>query len=103
MTFELFMGLLTIGSVGSGFVTEAVKKYCNNREIKYKSNEVAFINSMIFGLGGGIIGYLVNGVAFNATNIALIIPLILCNWIGCTIGYDKVIQTIKQRRKIKGL
>lgn len=96
MTLALFLMLLTIGATGSGLLTEAVKKWFDNAGRKYSSNIVALTNSIVFGLGGGILAYMVNGVSFTILNVALLIPLILCNWLGCMIGYDKVVQVITQ-------
>ena len=98
MTFTIFMALLTVGSIGSALLTEAIKKWYQNNGKKYSANIVALANSIVFGVGGTLLAYLVIGVDFTAKNIILILPLILCNWIGCMIGYDKVIQAITQAK-----
>lgn len=96
MTTTMFILLLTIGSVGSGLLTEAIKTWCKNANKGYSPNIIALINSAVFGIVGGVLAYLSYDIPFTADNIIMLVGLTLCDWIGCMIGYDKVIQSINQ-------
>lgn len=96
MTLAMFLVLLSIGASGSALLTEAVKKWCVNSNRDYSANGIAFANSVVFGVGLGVVAYLVFSVPFTFLNIVLLAPLSFCNWIGCMIGYDKVMQWITQ-------
>jgi len=98
MTFELFFILLTILSIVTPFVTNAVKKFLDSLNVKYASNIVVLIVSIIVGSGGTIVFYLWNHFEFTTLNIICIFLMIAANWLGSMLGYDKVMQAIKQIR-----
>ena len=50
----------------------------------------------IVGIGGTAIYYVLAGVAFTSVNVICMILMGLATAIGAMVGYDKVIQTIKQ-------
>lgn len=94
MTVQLFVILLTILSLVASLVTEAVKKVLGERE--YSSNILVAVISAICGWGGGIATYILMGIAFTGPSIVTLILLAPACWLVATVGYDKVIQTIKQ-------
>jgi len=94
MTVQLFVILLTILSLVANLVTEAVKKVLGERE--YSSNILVAAISAICGWGGGIATYILMGIAFTGPSIVTLILLAPACWLVATVGYDKVIQTIKQ-------
>ncbi len=96
MTIGLMLMLLVGGSAIASLLTEAIKKFVENIGKTVKPNIVALIMAFVVG-GLGTIGfYLVAGIEFNTVNIIGIICMVLANWVGSMIGYDKVIQTIQQ-------
>lgn len=92
MTIQLFMFLFTIGSMAASLMTEAIKKSFEN----VSSNVIALANACVVGILGTIIAYILLGIEFNVANISCIVLMSACIWIGCTVGYDKVMQTIAQ-------
>ena len=95
MTFNMFIAFLSIGSLVSSLLTEAVKKSFQN----IATNVIALINAVVVGLVGTIIEYILFGIELNLKNIICIALMMLCMWMGSMVGYDKVMQTILQ---IKG-
>lgn len=95
MTFNMFIAFLTIGSLVSSLLTEAVKKSFQ----KIATNVIALINAVVVGLVGTIIEYILFGIELNLKNIICIVLMMFCMWMGSMVGYDKVMQTILQ---IKG-
>lgn len=96
MTVALFIMLLTAFAAITGICTEGVKKMLDEAGVKYASNVVAFVIACIVGIGGTAIYYVLAGVAFTSVNVICMILMGLATAIGAMVGYDKVIQTIKQ-------
>lgn len=92
MTIQIFLYLFTFGSLISSLLTEAIKKSFKN----VSTNIIALINAIFVGVIGTVFAYVLLGIAFSLSNIICIILMAVCIWIGCTVGYDKVIQTIDQ-------
>lgn len=97
MTAEIFLILLTIFSTVTSLVTEAVKKMLGEKQ--YSSNIVVLVVAAIVGGVGTAIYYVVSGSTLNAVNIIYIGLMMLANWIGSMVGYDKVKQAITQFKK----
>ena len=96
MTVETFLSLLTILAVITGLLTEGVKKMLDEAEVKYASNIVVLVVSVIVGGFGTILFYSYTGTAWTSLNITNIFLMIIANWLVAMIGYDKVVQAIKQ-------
>ena len=97
MTATLFIILAVICCAVSSLLTEGIKQWFKNKsEKKYSANLIALINAVIVGCGGTAIAYVLLGIPFVLPNILCLI--LMCNvvWLGSMIGYDKVIQLIKQ-------
>ena len=96
MTITLFITILTVAAAITSLLTEAIKKAYNNSEKQYSSNVVALINALIVGCGGTAVVYMLMGVEWTVNNIICLVLMGVAVWIGAMIGYDKVIQLIKQ-------
>lgn len=96
MTLEIFLLLLIIISVMTGLFTEAVKKFMEEINVKYKANllagAVAAVLSVLIGTG-----YIILTEAHVNEKLAvMLIALMLLSWLSAMVGYDKVIQAISQ-------
>lgn len=92
MTIELFIALFGFGSMASSLLTEALKKSLNN----ISSNVIALINAIIVG-GAGTFGYyILTDAPITPANVIYAALMALCVWVGSMVGYDKVMQTLKQ-------
>lgn len=98
INIEVFMlGLLVISTLTS-LVTEAIKKILSEREITYHANTLAGVVAMILSAAIGVGYVILTGVGFNAQTIICIITLVFISWLCSMVGYDKVVQAIKQFR-----
>lgn len=95
VTFDIFLlGLMAV-SVLTGLVTQAVKKIMDERNATYRANTIAGIVAAILSAGVGIGYVLIAGIAFTAQIIVYIVALIFMGWLCAMVGYDKVVETIK--------
>jgi len=92
MTVNLFITLITILSLVSSLLTEAIKKAFHST----KPTLLAAIVSVIVGWGGGASAYLLMDIPFETKSIVALVLLAPIIWIGATVGYDKVKEIIKQ-------
>ena len=103
MTVTLFVTILTIGAAVSALLTEAIKKAYINSKKDYSANVIALINAAVVGGGGTAVTYMLVGIPWNVNNIICLVLMIVCVWIGSMVGYDKIIQLIKQIAESKGV
>ena len=97
MTITIFLYIFTIGSLASSLLTEALKKTFKNMA----SNVIALINAFVVGFLGTIAAYILMGVAWTPQNIVCIFLMVACVFVGSTVGYDKVLQTVMQIKNPK--
>ena len=93
MTVTLFISMLTIFALISSLLTEAIKKATQDT---VSNNIIVGIVAAVVGWGGGAAVYVIFGIAWTVSNIVALILLAPACWLGAMLGYDKVIQTIKQ-------
>lgn len=103
MTFETFLILLTILSVVTSLFTEGVKHILDSFKVEYASNIVVLFVSVIVGGVGTVLFYLFNDYAWTTLNIICIFLMVAANWLGAMVGYDKIMQAIKQIMNSKEL
>lgn len=101
MTVTIFMTLLVVFALVVSLITEAVKIFISDTKIKYSSNVVVLIVSLIVGVFGTILAYVSLGIAFTPSNIACIVLMAVAVWVGAMVGYDKVLQMIEQLKLLK--
>ena len=89
------MIILTISATMTSLITEAIKKMLGESK-KIPSNVLAAIVAVAT---AGLIcaGYVIlYDVALTAKIYVYIAAIVILTWLCATLGYDKVIQTIKQ-------
>lgn len=96
MTTNIFIMLLTIYSVATGLVVEAIKKLLDEANKTYAPNLLAFVVAILIGTIGTIIFYQLSSIAFTTNNIICAILLGCMSGIGAMVGFDKVKQLIGQ-------
>lgn len=92
MSLTMFVTLVTVLSLVSALITQAVKKVTNTN----KPTLVVAIVSAVVGWAGGIAAYILLGIPFTAASIVCLILLAPAIWLCATLGYDKVMEVIKQ-------
>lgn len=96
MTVAMFITLLTAFSAVTGLVVEAIKKMLDEKKVNYACNVLAFIVACIVGIGGTAVYYALASIAFTGINIICMLLMGVAVAVGSMVGYDKIIQTIKQ-------
>lgn len=99
MTFDKFLIVLFIASVITSLVTEALKTFLDSLNVKYASNVMVLIVSVIIGGFGTACYYVLTEIAWTATNVIYLFLMVGANWLCSMLGYDKVMQAITQWRK----
>lgn len=96
MTITLFISILTLGAGITALLTEAIKKAYSNAGREYSPNIIALINAVVVGCGGTAVVYMLLGTPWTVNNILCLILMGVAVWISSMIGYDKVLQLLKQ-------
>lgn len=96
MTVTLFITFLTAAAAVNSLLTEAVKKAYENAGRKYSANVIALINAAVIGGLGMAAVYMLMGISWTVNNIICLVIMAVAVWIGSMIGYDKIIQLLKQ-------
>ena len=90
---------LLIVSLATNLTVEAIKKVLNGTSVKYSSNLLAVIASIVLACAVSA-GYLIlNGIPFDLTVGVQVIALIYLSFLVSTVGYDKVLQMLGQISK----
>ena len=84
--------LLAVSSTLTGLATEAVKGVLDEKGYTYASNTLAGLVAAAVAVLTGVLYCLVSG----SGSVMMVILLILLSWLCAMVGYDKVIQTLKQ-------
>lgn len=96
MTVTLFISMLTLGAAATSLLTEAIKKFYANAGKDYSPNMIALINAIVIGMGGTSICYMLLNILWTVNNIICMVLMGVAVWIASMIGYDKVLQLLKQ-------
>lgn len=101
MPVSFMMTALLAVSLLTNLTVEGIKKLMDESGKKYSSNVLAAIFSIVIS-AGVCIGYLIfNDVAFSAKLGVEVVVLMYLSFLVSTVGYDKVIQMIKQIQNTK--
>lgn len=92
MTTTMFITLLTILSIVSSLFSEAIKKTFP----KVPSTLMVAIISAIVGWAGCVVAYILMNIPFTLVTITTLIIMAPAIWLCATLGYDKVMEVIKQ-------
>lgn len=96
MNIAMFIALLVAFSAITSLLTEACKKMLDGTTITYSSNVLVVIIACIVGICGTGVYYVLSEIPFSLANIVCMPLMGLATSVGSMVGYDKVIQTIKQ-------
>lgn len=92
MTVTLFLELLFICSLVTGLLTEAGKKLLDN----FPNNIIALVIGLIVGVSTTAIVYQFNDISYTVNNIICMLLMGLSSATGSMLGYDKIVQCVKQ-------
>lgn len=99
------ISFMTTALLGASLLTnltvEGVKNTLNGSTFKYSSNVLAAILSVIISAIISVAYLIMNDVAFSGKIAIEIGALMYLSFLVSTVGYDKVIQTLKQLQSSK--
>ena len=101
MNFSVFLMLLLMVSTFTGLVTEAVKKWMQERGISYRANALAGYVAAVLAVAASVAYIILAGTMVNAQMAVYLIALVFLSWLAAMVGYDKVIQAISQFKAYK--
>lgn len=96
VTIDTFLLGLLVTSTMTSLVTEALKKILTEHGVCFKSNTLAGVVSLVLSAAIGIAYAVATSLEITSAVIVCIIALVIMSWLCAMVGYDKVIQTIKQ-------
>lgn len=96
MTVTAFLIILTVCAAITSLLTEGIKKFLDEQKVTYASNILVLVIAVIVGCGATVLYYVNYQIPFNALNSVYLALMGVANWLGATLGYDKVRQTIMQ-------
>lgn len=96
MNVELFLTMLFGISLLTSLVVEAIKKMFEHSGTGSRPNVLAAIVSVVLSVVcyWGYTIYM--ETAFTAQGAVFLLALVMASWLSAMLGYDKVIQTVKQ-------
>lgn len=92
---------LLIVSVVTNLTVEGIKKLLDGTTVKYSSNVLTAVSSVIISCAVCVIYLIMNDIVFSLKVGVEIVILMYLGFLTSTVGYDKVVQMIEQIRRIK--
>ena len=96
MTVTAFLVILGACAAVTSLLTEGIKKFLDEQKVTYASNILVLAIAVVVGCGATVIYYVNYQIPFSALNSVYLALMGIANWLGATLGYDKVRQTIAQ-------
>ena len=94
--FETFLLGAFIVSTVTGLVTEALKKILIEYKFNYHANTLAGAVAIVLSAAAGVGCITITGIGFTTQTVVQLVVLVFISWLCSMVGYDKVVQTIKQ-------
>lgn len=99
MTVNLFITLLALLATAASLITEGVKTILDENGKNYASNVVVLCVSLVVGVAGTLIAYILYVIPFTIQNVICAILMGFAVWLVAMFGYDKIVQLIRQLNK----
>ena len=96
MSNEVFLMLLMVVSVLVSLTTEALKKALSGKEVS--NNLLVGVPAIALSVIIGVCYCIITSTPITQVTIIYIIALVFMSWLCSMLGYDKVMQTIKQMK-----
>lgn len=101
MPISFLTTALLIVSVITNLTVEGIKKLLDGTTVKYSSNILAAILSVLIACAVSVIYLIMTDTVFNTKIGVEIAVLMYLGFLVSTVGYDKVLQTMKQIHSVK--
>lgn len=101
MPISFLTTALLIVSVITNLTVEGIKKLLDRTKVKYSSNVLAAILSVLIACAVSVIYLIMTDTVFTMKIGVEIVVLMYLGFLISTVGYDKVIQMLKQIKSVK--
>ena len=101
MPISFMTTALLIVSLTTNLTVEGIKKLLNETTIKYSSNILAAVVTVLMSCAVCAIYIIMNDIVFTMKIGVEVCVLVYLSFLTSTVGYDKVIQMIQQIRDTK--
>lgn len=96
MNSNFLLSALAIIAVLTSLTTEGIKKILDERKKSYNSDILAVIVAIVVTIIGSFMYIIYNSIPITPQVIITIIALAFLSFLTATVGYDKLMQAIKQ-------
>lgn len=101
MPISFLTTALLIVSAITNMTVEGIKKLLNETTVKYSSNVLAAILSVLIACAVSVIYLIMTDTVFTMKIGVEIVVLMYLGFLVSTVGYDKVLQMLKQIQSVK--
>lgn len=101
MPISFLTTALLIVSVITNLTVEGIKKLLDRTKVKYSSNVLAAVLSILIACAVSVIYLIMTDTVFTMKIGVEIVVLMYLGFLISTVGYDKVIQMLKQIQSVK--
>ena len=101
MSISFLTTALLIVSVITNLTVEGIKNLLNGTSVKYSSNVLAAIVSVLVSCAASVIFLIMTDTVFTPKVGVEIMVLMYLGFLVATVGYDKVLQMFKQIQNVK--
>lgn len=101
MPISFLTTALLIVSVVTNLTVEGIKKLLDRTKVKYSSNVLAAVLSVLIACAVSVIYLIMTDTVFTMKIGVEIVVLMYLGFLISTVGYDKVIQMLKQIQSVK--
>lgn len=101
MPISFLTTALLIVSVITNLTVEGIKKLLDATKVKYSSNVLAAVLSVLIACAVSVIYLIMTDTVFTMKIGVEIVVLMYLGFLISTVGYDKVIQMLKQIQSVK--
>lgn len=96
MGLDFVLFALFAVSIFTNLTVQAIKKLLNKNDVNYSSNVLAVVVSSILSAVVVVLYGIYTSATFDAKMVLEIVILIYLSFLCSTLGYDKVVEAIKQ-------
>ncbi len=102
MNATVLLVLFCVLELITPLVVQGIKATMEGLKLRYNATVIALCTAVVLSIGLSVFYMLSKGIAFDALSVFYILALIIANWLGSTLGYDKVkaaLQLIKDTKE----
>lgn len=96
MSNGFLLNALAVLSILTSLTVQALKKLLDEQGFKYSSNILAMVVTIILTIGSSACYVVYEGIQVTPQVVVTIIALTFLSFLTATVGYDKVVQALKQ-------